>query len=161
MSSITVALVDDHELVREGLVAWLAARSTDNVVLAATATVEDLLAGHDKWADVVLLDLNLGDETQAGAGQGSQRAEHRVVQLSLLCASVRPAHRGRPVDDECAAQSCVRIVVVRGGATGEPTADRGGNQDRQVDDDEDSDIGYVERPGRGHGGELGADQLVG
>lgn len=63
VSPITVALVDDHELVRLGLVAWLAAVSTDIVVLASTSALERLRAGPGRSADVVLLDVNLGDDT--------------------------------------------------------------------------------------------------
>lgn len=63
MPLITVALVDDHELVREGLVAWLAVRCADTVVLASTATVRELRDSAGWGVDVVLLDVNLGDGT--------------------------------------------------------------------------------------------------
>jgi two-component system, NarL family, nitrate/nitrite response regulator NarL len=58
---LTLALVDDHELVRQGLDAWLSASGPALTVLATAATVADL-AGTAGWgADVVLLDLCLGD----------------------------------------------------------------------------------------------------
>jgi DNA-binding NarL/FixJ family response regulator len=61
MPLITVALVDDHELMRLGLASWLACRSADLEVLAAVATVAEL-AGSPGWAaDIVMLDLNLVD----------------------------------------------------------------------------------------------------
>ncbi|WP_300012429.1 response regulator transcription factor [Pseudonocardia sp.] len=63
MSRITVALVDDHELVRDGLVAWLAGTSERITVLDSTCTVGALRSGPGWGADVVLLDLNLGDRT--------------------------------------------------------------------------------------------------
>lgn len=56
-------MVDDHELVREGLIAWLAARTASVVVLASVGSVEELRASSGWGADVVLLDLNLRDGT--------------------------------------------------------------------------------------------------
>jgi DNA-binding NarL/FixJ family response regulator len=61
VTRITIALVDDHELVRAGLVAWLAAHTDMIDVLASAPSIPDLRTGPGWGADVVLLDLNLGD----------------------------------------------------------------------------------------------------
>ena len=55
---ITVAAVDDHPIVLRGLAGVLAALPGIQLV-AAAASVEELLAGPGREADVVLLDLNL------------------------------------------------------------------------------------------------------
>lgn len=57
---MTVAAVDDHPIVLEGLGAAL--RQLSGIELVATAkSVDELMSGPGKDADVVLLDLSLGD----------------------------------------------------------------------------------------------------
>jgi two-component system, NarL family, nitrate/nitrite response regulator NarL len=57
---VTVAVVDDHPVVHEGVRSWIARDAPDAVQLvAAVDSVEALLAGPGRDADVVLLDLNL------------------------------------------------------------------------------------------------------
>jgi two-component system, NarL family, nitrate/nitrite response regulator NarL len=57
---VTVALVDDHPVVHEGVRAWLDRDLAQPVELVAAAdTVEAVLAGPGADADVLLLDLNL------------------------------------------------------------------------------------------------------
>jgi DNA-binding NarL/FixJ family response regulator len=63
VSLITVALVDGHELVRDGIAAWLARESASIRVVDATANVDALRAGPGWGAAIVLLDLDLGDNT--------------------------------------------------------------------------------------------------
>lgn len=58
---VRVALIDDHELVREGLWAWLAAETDQVTVLASADSVRDLRATAGWGAEVVLLDLALND----------------------------------------------------------------------------------------------------
>ena len=60
-TGVTVALVDDHELVRDGLVAWLAQSSPSITVMATAGSVAELRATSGWGADVVLLDVNLRD----------------------------------------------------------------------------------------------------
>ncbi|HZB49545.1 MAG TPA: response regulator transcription factor [Mycobacteriales bacterium] len=80
---MTVALVDDHPVVHEGMRSWLDQDPGHRVELVAAAdTVAGLLAGPGRDADVVLLDLNLDgrmavDEVGRLAGLG-----HRVVVYS-------------------------------------------------------------------------------
>jgi two-component system, NarL family, nitrate/nitrite response regulator NarL len=57
---VTVALVDDHPVVHEGLYAWLAQQPDYPIELVATGdSVDVALTGPGRDADVVLLDLNL------------------------------------------------------------------------------------------------------
>jgi len=57
---ITVAAVDDHPVVLSGLTATLA-RVPGIRLVATEPSVEALLAGPGRYADVILLDLDLGD----------------------------------------------------------------------------------------------------
>jgi DNA-binding NarL/FixJ family response regulator len=61
LKPVTVALVDDHELVRDGIRAFLGSRDAEIVVVASTADVAALRATPGWGADVVLLDLDLRD----------------------------------------------------------------------------------------------------
>lgn len=63
MSSITVALVDDHELVRDGIVAWLAEHASQIRITDSVPSVAALRAGPGWGCDVVMLDLNLSDDS--------------------------------------------------------------------------------------------------
>ena len=58
--AITVSAVDDDRMLVEGLAAWLA-RVPDVELIYACASVGELLRGEAGPADVVLLDLVLGD----------------------------------------------------------------------------------------------------
>lgn len=76
MARVTVALVDDHPVVHEGMRSWLEHDPERRVeLLDATDSVAGLLAGPGRDADVVLLDLNLDgrmalDEVGRLAGAG-------------------------------------------------------------------------------------------
>lgn len=63
MSRITVALVDDHELVRLGLAVWIEGQSQSIRVEGAAPSVCALRDSTAWAADIVLLDLNLGDDS--------------------------------------------------------------------------------------------------
>ncbi|HUK71164.1 MAG TPA: response regulator transcription factor [Streptosporangiaceae bacterium] len=65
VSVIEVAAVDDHPIVLGGIVGWLEGELEDIRVVGTAATVDGLLAGPGRHADVVLLDLDLGDGTTA------------------------------------------------------------------------------------------------
>jgi DNA-binding NarL/FixJ family response regulator len=60
---IGVAVVDDHPIILESAASWMMADESDIRVVATAATVAALLAGPGRLADVVLLDLDLGDGT--------------------------------------------------------------------------------------------------
>jgi two-component system nitrate/nitrite response regulator NarL len=67
---IRVGVVDDHEMLRVGFAAaaYLDAKTAliPVVVVRASDTVEDLLAGGEKMFDVVALDMSLADGTRPG-----------------------------------------------------------------------------------------------
>jgi DNA-binding NarL/FixJ family response regulator len=60
---IGVAVVDDHPIILESAAGWIGADQSDIRLVATAATVPALLAGPGREADVVLLDLDLGDGT--------------------------------------------------------------------------------------------------
>ncbi|TQS43587.1 response regulator [Cryptosporangium phraense] len=63
---ITVAAVDDDPLVLQGLPAWLAPADSGLVVIELAQSVDELLRGRGRDADVVLLDVWLGDGSTVG-----------------------------------------------------------------------------------------------
>jgi two-component system, NarL family, nitrate/nitrite response regulator NarL len=60
---INIAAVDDHPIIRDSVAAWVRADEGDIRVVDTAATVDALLAGPGRQADVVLLDLDLEDGT--------------------------------------------------------------------------------------------------
>lgn len=59
--STRVALVDDHRLVLDGIIAFIAAKRSDINIVSSDSTWTDHLASEAYPADVVVLELNLGD----------------------------------------------------------------------------------------------------
>jgi two-component system, NarL family, nitrate/nitrite response regulator NarL len=60
---IDIAAVDDHPIILDSVASWVMAGEGDIRVVATATTVDALLAGPGRGADVVLLDLDLGDGT--------------------------------------------------------------------------------------------------
>lgn len=60
-SAITVGIVDDHQVLLDGLSAWIGARADDVEVVVACPTWAELITHSQYPVDVVLLDLELGD----------------------------------------------------------------------------------------------------
>jgi two-component system, NarL family, nitrate/nitrite response regulator NarL len=60
---IDIAAVDDHPIILDSVAGWVMAAEGDIRVVATAATVDALLAGPGRHADVVLLDLDLDDGT--------------------------------------------------------------------------------------------------
>jgi two-component system, NarL family, nitrate/nitrite response regulator NarL len=85
---IDVAAVDDHPIVLGGIVGWLNAEHSGVRVVGTAATVEALLAGPGRGADVVLLDLDLGDGTTAESNVRAILAAGPAV--LILAASDKP-----------------------------------------------------------------------
>jgi DNA-binding NarL/FixJ family response regulator len=85
---IDVAAVDDHPIVLDSVAGWVGADRGDIRVVATAATVGALLAGPGRRADVVLLDLDLGDGTTAEGNVAAIRAAGPEV--LVLSASDRP-----------------------------------------------------------------------
>lgn len=86
---IDVAAVDDHPIVLGGIVGWLDAERSRIRVVGTAATVEALLAGPGRHADVVLLDLDLADGTTAESNVRAILAAGPAV--LILAASEKPA----------------------------------------------------------------------
>ena len=85
---IDVAVVDDHPIIRDGAASWVTADENDIRVIATAATIGALVAGPGRGADVVLLDLELGDGTAAEDNVAAIRAAGPAV--LVLSASDRP-----------------------------------------------------------------------
>jgi DNA-binding NarL/FixJ family response regulator len=81
---ITVLLVDDHPVVREGLRGMLAAEDDLAVVAEAGGAAEAVAAVRAHEPDVVLMDLRMpgGDGVEATVRVLAQRPETRVVVLT-------------------------------------------------------------------------------
>lgn len=81
---IRTAIIDDHEAIRFGIGAGLAQSGDDRVELVgSTATVVDFLAGPGD-AEVVLLDLQLDDDSDPKDNAEALRSEgYKVVVYSI------------------------------------------------------------------------------
>jgi two-component system, NarL family, nitrate/nitrite response regulator NarL len=85
---IDVAAVDDHPIILDSVAGWVMADESDIRVVATAATVDALLAGPGRRADVVLLDLDLGDGTTVEGNVAAILAAGPAV--LILSASDRP-----------------------------------------------------------------------
>jgi two-component system, NarL family, nitrate/nitrite response regulator NarL len=117
---IDVAAVDDHPIILDSVARWVMADEGDIRVVATAPTVAALLAGPGRYADVVLLDLDLGDGTSVASNVAAILAAGPAV--LVLSASDRPhavraaihaGARGYAVKDEQASQirSAIRDVA--------------------------------------------------
>ena len=89
VSRLDVAVVDDHPIVRDGVTGWVTVPGSGLRVIATAATVDALLAGAGRRADVVLLDLELGDGTAVERNVAAIRGAGPAV--LVLSATGRPA----------------------------------------------------------------------
>ena len=80
--------MDDHPIVLDSVASWVMADEGDIRVIATAATVDALLAGPGRHADVVLLDLDLGDGTTVASNVVAIVAAGPAV--LVLSASDRP-----------------------------------------------------------------------
>jgi two-component system, NarL family, nitrate/nitrite response regulator NarL len=62
-SVIKVAAIDDHPIVLDAFGSWVTAAESGIRIVGTATTVHGLLSGPGREADVVLLDLDLGDGT--------------------------------------------------------------------------------------------------
>lgn len=75
---VTVAVVDDHQVVLDGIRSWIAADPSHRVdVVADGLRVDSVLAGPGRHADVLVLDLGIFGETVVD--RVAELAEHRKV----------------------------------------------------------------------------------
>ncbi len=117
---VKVAAVDDHPIVLGGVVGWLRAEGRDIDVVGTAATVDSLLTGPGRHADVVLLDLDLGDGTTAERNVGAILAAGPAVLIlsaSDKPLSVRAAMRAGALgyvlksEDTAAVRAAIRAVA--------------------------------------------------
>jgi two-component system, NarL family, nitrate/nitrite response regulator NarL len=120
--AIDIAAVDDHPIILDSVAVWVAADRGDIRVVATEATVGALLAGPGRHADVVLLDLELGDGTTAEGNVTEIRAagpEVLVLSASdrppVVRAAIRAGARGYALKNEQAEQIRFAIREVAAG----------------------------------------------
>jgi DNA-binding NarL/FixJ family response regulator len=120
--AISVAVVDDHPIIRDSVARWIMADEVDIRVVATAATVDALLAGPGRHADVALLDLDLGDGTTvAGNVAAILAAGPAVLVLSAsdrplaVRAAIRAGARGYALKDEQAPRIRSAIMDVAAG----------------------------------------------
>lgn len=91
---IVVAIIDDHEAIRVGLSAALRAADRPLRVEEGAATVPEFLAAaRSPGADVVLLDLNLGDGSDPKDNAETLRVEGYRVLVYSIADNVRMLRR--------------------------------------------------------------------
>jgi two-component system nitrate/nitrite response regulator NarL len=80
---VAVAIVEDHDVVIEGVRAWLA-RDPERraTVIAVSNSIENLMAGPGRAADVVVLDLDLGEDSPGDLGVTRDKVTRRVSRLT-------------------------------------------------------------------------------
>jgi two-component system nitrate/nitrite response regulator NarL len=119
---VDVAVVDDHPIIRDGITGWVTVPDSGISVVATATTVDAVLAGPGRGADVVLLDLDLGDGTTVERNVVTILAAGPAV--LVLSASERPAAvrgamragaRGYVVKHEEAAELRAAIRAVAAG----------------------------------------------
>ena len=120
--AIDIAAVDDHPIILDSVAVWVAADRGDIRVVATEANVGALLAGPGRDADVVLLDLELGDGSTAEANVTAIRAagpEVLVLSASdrppVVRAEIRAGARGYALKNEQADQIRFAIREVAAG----------------------------------------------
>jgi DNA-binding NarL/FixJ family response regulator len=87
-SVVDVAAVDDHPIILDSVASWVMAGESDIRVVGTAATVDALLAGPGRHADVVLLDLDLEDGSTVERNVAAILAAGPAV--LLLSASDKP-----------------------------------------------------------------------
>jgi two-component system, NarL family, nitrate/nitrite response regulator NarL len=120
---IGIAVVDDHPIILGSIASWFMADASDIRVVATAATVDDLLAGPGCRADVVLLDLDLGDGSDVESNVAAIAAAGPAVlvfsasdQPVAVRAAMRAGARGYALKTEQAEQlrSAIREVAEGG-----------------------------------------------
>lgn len=87
-SVIKVAAVDDHPIVLDAFESWVTADEDGIRIVGTATTVDGLLSGPGRGADVVLLDLDLGDGTTVERNIAAIQAAGSAV--LVLSASDKP-----------------------------------------------------------------------
>ncbi len=87
-SVIKVAAVDDHPIVLDAFESWVTAAEDGISIVGTATTVDGLLSGPGRAADIVLLDLDLGDGTTVERNIAAIQAAGPAV--LVLSASDKP-----------------------------------------------------------------------
>jgi DNA-binding NarL/FixJ family response regulator len=119
---IAIAAVDDHPIILDNVAGWVGADESGIRVIATAPTLDVLLAGPGRGADVVLLDLDLGDGTTVeGNVAAILAAGPAVLVLSAsdrppaVRAAMRAGARGYALKNESASQIRTAIREVAAG----------------------------------------------
>jgi two-component system, NarL family, nitrate/nitrite response regulator NarL len=119
---IAIAAVDDHPIILDNVAGWVGADESGIRVIATAPTVDVLLAGAGRGADVVLLDLDLGDGTTVASNVAAIRAAGPAVLVlsasdrpTAVRAAMRAGARGYALKNETASQIRAAIREVAGG----------------------------------------------
>lgn len=83
VAPVTIAVVDDHPVVHDGVRAWLSGSGTAVEVVQSAETVDDVLTGPGADADVLVLDLDLGTSNALDRIPQLCADGHRVVVFSF------------------------------------------------------------------------------
>lgn len=119
---LALAAVDDHPFVLHGIAGALREQAGWVTVVQQATSVEELVAGPGRHADVVLLDLHLSADADRDPGDNVRRLRACGASVLLLTAESRPVPiraavaagalgvclKTDPVDSLVAALRCVR-----------------------------------------------------
>jgi two-component system, NarL family, nitrate/nitrite response regulator NarL len=95
MESVRILIMDDHELVRTGLISILAASHPEwEIVGEASSAAEAIEKGGSLKPDIALLDLAMPDQT------GLQVAEHLIETIPGIRIMILSRHAAAPILDQ-------------------------------------------------------------
>jgi DNA-binding NarL/FixJ family response regulator len=81
---VAIAVVEDIDMVAEGVRAWVAEDPDQRAhIVAVGSTIEEVLAGPGRDADVLVLDLELGRDMVTDRVKDLTDAGHVVVVFSV------------------------------------------------------------------------------
>jgi two-component system, NarL family, nitrate/nitrite response regulator NarL len=119
---VDVAVVDDHPMILDGITGWVTVPDSGIRVVATAATVDAVLAGAGRRADVVLLDLDLGDGTTPERNVAAILAAGPAVLVvsasdspAAVRAAMRAGARGYVLKNEEAAELRAAVRAVAAG----------------------------------------------
>jgi two-component system, NarL family, nitrate/nitrite response regulator NarL len=119
---VDIAVVDDHPIILDSIASWGVAAEGDIRVVVTAATVDALLAGPGRHADVVLLDLDLDDGTTVERNVAAILAAGPAVLVLSASdkplaarAAIRAGARGYAMKNEQTSQIRVAIREVAAG----------------------------------------------
>jgi DNA-binding NarL/FixJ family response regulator len=119
---VDVGVVDDHPIIRDGVTGWVSVPGSGIRVVATAATVDAVLAGAGRRAQVILLDLDLGDGTTPEQNVAAILAAGPAVLVvsasdspAAVRAAMRAGARGYVLKNEEAAELRAAVLAVAAG----------------------------------------------